>query len=631
MITHLSDQTLSPRPEWISSVKSIPVWPCYLSSADQLIPASNALIASDQKLLTPWIKDCNRFIEPHFARDRENCICLVALGATKVSAEVLLSDYLLPLPAHVGSTYWKYFTPLIAAIATSAIAPAALQEHEIAADGKRDLRKASELYDHDDRIFASAFRLQTESRFVHGSTRQYRTFWLKIGLRHRMDSLIGPVDYLQCLQAIKLRLQAQDRHTDLHLEQDSQEVLSLLTAPSASIQSFGARDWTAIAQECVFRCRKSSTEPEYRQHSMTLVASRKPVLCLSDIISRDYTDVCWSQAAFPAYPPTQEVLSMIPSSGNPPIDMVWRHLGEMKHLVQGLERNQMHDFLTDLSHTYQHLQDHVSEIVVSSGPKQNAVWLNLNTLDHRSVLLSDVKSSWHTTDELVLSSAFDVGRVKAVKPGLMRYAKLLEAVGCSSIIYPTIPRPERQIGVSLSRALHQLRRDKILTDVEFSTEGHSIHAHRAVLAAKTGKYAAQFNGKWIIDEVIQYDKGTEPESFLSYHTLSTIVDYVYEEDIDWSAMKVSEDDDVAVKATKLDLLLDLHKGADNWIMPDLASQIQDRILVAGKSFLNVENVIRIQVRAEEARAKAVEQMCTEFIKQNHSTVQKVHPDATLIW
>lgn len=94
------------------------------------------------------------------------------------------------------------------------------------------------------------------------------------------------------------------------------------------------------------------------------------------------------------------------------------------------------------------------ENVASSDPKQNAVWLNLNTLDSSTELLDDIKSSWHTTDELVLSSVFDARPVKAVKPGLMRYEKLLRAIGCSSVIYPTIVRPEPQIGVSLSKALY---------------------------------------------------------------------------------------------------------------------------------------------------------------------------------
>jgi sacsin len=571
------------------------------------------------------MKNRHRFVEPQFARDRRNRSCLLALGVTKLSAEVLLNDCVLPLPATLSDTYWQHFTPFIAAIADTTISAATLKQRKIAADGSRALRKACELYDHEDRIFVSAFILQRESRFVHDSTKQHRTFWLRMGLRHRADSLINPVDYLQCLQVMKLRLRAENRHMDPHLEQDSREILSPLTAPSSSIQGFGARDWTAIAHESVFLSRTTfNAEPEYRQHTMALAASKQPLLCLSDVISCDHIGICWSQTSFPIHQPTKEVLSKTPSSGQPGIDMVWRHLEQIKDVAQHLKRHQMRDFLADLSLTYQYLQDHLPGNVVSGGPKNSAVWLNLKTLDHNAVLLDDIKSSWHTTEELVLSSAFDAGSMKAVRPGLMRYEKLLRAVGCSSIIYPTIIRPELQLGVSISSALRQLRRDRILTDVQYSTEGKTIHAHRVVLAARSNKCAVQFSGRWNMADMIQYDRSVDPDNFLSYHTLSTIIDYAYEDEINWRAMEVLEDDDAVAKAMKLELLLDLHKGADSWMMPTLASQIEDKILLAGRAFLNVENVIRIRERAGQVRAVA--QMCAEFIERNQRTVQKVHPE-----
>lgn len=577
------------------------------------------------------MKDRHRFIDPQFARDRRNRDCLLALGVTKQSAEVLINDYVLPLPATLSDTYWQHFLPFIAAIADTNIPAAALKQCKIAADGTRALRKACELYDHDDPIFVSAFRLQREAQFVHDSTKKHRNFWLRAGLRHREDGLINPVDYLQCLQAMKLRLRAENRHIDPHLGQDSREVLSPLTAPSSSIQRFGAHDWTAIAHESVFLSTTTfNTEPEYRQHTMATVASKQPLLCLSEIISCDHTGICWSQTPFPIHQPTKEVLSKTPSRGQPEIDMVWRHLEQIKDVARHLKRHQMRDFLADLSLTYQYLQDNLPGHVVSGRPKNSAVWLNLNTLEHNAVLLDDIKSSWHTTEELVLSSALDVGSMKAVRPGLMRYEKLLRAVGCSSIIYPTIIRPELQLGVSISSALRQFRRDRMLTDIEYSTEGKTIHAHRVVLAASSNKCAIQFSGRWNMVDVIHYDKSVDPESFLSYHTLSTIIDYAYEDEINWKAMEVMEDDDAAAKTVKLELLLDLHKGADSWIMPTLASRIEDKILLAGRAFINIGNVIRIRERAVQVRAMAVAQMCAEFIEWNQPTVQKAHSECSKI-
>jgi len=74
------------------------------------------------------------------------------------------------------------------------------------------------------------------------SVKEYRLFWLRVGLRHPVDNFINPGDYIQCLQVMKLRLSAEDRRMDPYLEQDSRTVLSPLTAPNSNIQSFGAYD-----------------------------------------------------------------------------------------------------------------------------------------------------------------------------------------------------------------------------------------------------------------------------------------------------------------------------------------------------------------------------------------------------
>jgi sacsin len=126
-----------------------------------------------------------------------------------------------------------------------------------------------------------------------------------------------------------------------------------------------------------------------------------------------------------------------------------------------------------------------------------------------------------------------------------------------------------------------------------------------------------------VDGLIEYDKTVDPETFLSSHTLSAIINYVYEDDIDWAEMEVSASDDAKTKAEKLDLLLDLHKGADCWQIPALASLVEDKILIAGREFITLANVIKIRERAEEVRAKAVERMCAEFIERNCDTVKKV--------
>jgi sacsin len=280
---------------------------------------------------------------------------------------------------------------------------------------------------------------------------------------------------------MKLRLRALDRHTDPHLVHDSHTVLSPLTAPSSIIRRFDVHDWSAVSQEGVFLSRTAfNADPECRQHIMVLVAAEHPLLCLFQIISSDHVGICWSQTAFPIHQPTREVLGKVPGNGQPKIDMVWRHLGQIKDAAQHLKRHHIRDFLTDLSVTYEYLQDHVLENTGSIDLKNSAVWLNLNESDHNAVLLDDIRSSWHTIDELVLSNSFDAGPIKAVRPGLMRYEKLLRALGCSSIIYLTVTRPELHSDQTVSESLQRLRHGEEMTDIKFSTEGRTIHAHRLI-------------------------------------------------------------------------------------------------------------------------------------------------------
>lgn len=78
-------------------------------------------------------------------------------------------------------------------------------------------------------------------------------------------------------------------------------------------------------------------------------------------------------------------------------------------------------------------------------------------------------------------------------------------------------------------------------------------------------------------------------------------------------MEVSEVDDLNKRATKLELLLGVCKGADMWLMPALKSQVENRILAGGRLFINLQNVLEVRERAGDANAQAVEQMCTLFI------------------
>lgn len=543
-----------------TDLKSIPLWPNFqVPSADKLKAANHVLLAASPRLLVPWMRDRHRFVSPQVSRDLRSQDCLLKLGVKKLSNDVLLRDYVLPLPSTLSSDYWTFFGPLIDAIVgisssdTTRSIDRILKNSNIAADGNRTLKRACDLYDHQDEIFVAAFRGQETTMFLHDSLRANPLFWGRVGLRQRVDDFINFLDYLECLRRLESRLTANDALADSNLEMDTRKVLTPLTSPSYSLQRFAPVDWQVISQKKVFLSKKVfNAGPDYRKNGMAAVATQQHLLRLSDIISYDHVAVCWSQTAFPVLRPTVE--------GRPKADMVWRHLQHLKNSAQHLERYQLHDFLTDLHLTYEYLQDYLQESQTAFNLKSSAIWLNLSSSDHNTLVLDDVKSSWYKIDQLVLSSSCDAGEVKAVRQSLMRFDKLLRGLGCNTITYPTIIRPELHLGRSALNSLRQLRNDGKLVDITYSTEGKIVKAHRVVLAAMSEKCAGQFSGRWMVENIIKYDEKEDPDNFLSYHTLSTMIKYAYEDEIDWKEMEVVPDKDDADKtADKLELLLDLLK------------------------------------------------------------------------
>jgi sacsin len=606
-------------------LKSIPLWPSFcVPSTELLISADRALMATDRRLLVPWMKDRDRFINPQSSSDPSIEKCLSHLGVKRLSVETLIQDYVLPLPTTLNDIEWEYFEPLIEAIRyVSSECCKLLKQSKIAADGERNLRNANELFDHDDQISVAAFRHESKTRFLHASLQKHRTIWRNLGLRQQLNDDIESGSYIECLQTMSQRLSADDSPKDPYLEKDSQTVLSPLTTFNFRVHGFSARDWLAISQEQIFASRRVfNYESEYRKTTMETVAAQRRLLRLSEVIFYDHAAVCWSQTSFVTHEPTKEVMENISGKGQPQIDMVWRHLLHMKEIAQNLKRHQIRDFLADLQTTYRYLQGRQQESKKSFKFKNNAVWLNLNSWDHNTVLLVDVKSSWYGIENLVLSSSCDAGSVKAVRPGLMNFETLLKTLGCKSIIYPTVTRPELHQVSSFSNSVRQLRKEGKLLDITYSTEGRQIQAHKLVLAAVSKKCCAQFSGPWKNEDLIKYDE-EDPDTFLSYQTLSSMIDYAYEDEIDWKEMEVSEKDDDNQTATKLNLLLDLLLGADSWLMPALKSQVEDKILVAGKAFINLTNVKEVQEIAEQAGSKDVKRMCAEFIQQNHDIIEKV--------
>ncbi|TVY68700.1 Sacsin [Lachnellula suecica] len=630
VIHHVPGSLLSTDPgkatSRIASLRSLPLWPSFQWPASgQLVSATDSLLATNNGLLVPWMKDSHRFVD-----NAQNQACLVKLGCTKLSTETLLGSYVLPVPSIIDDDHFRHLNQLMGAIsgivhstAQTSQTTATLMRSTIAVDGNQTLKVPSKLYDDQDMLFTAAFKLQKGDKFLHEKLRGHRSFWLKVGLRQRANSsILLAADYFDCLNAMKLRLNVVDGPSDPDLSVDIREVLLPLTSPTSSTPSFTVPEWSVVAQEKVFRSiTHFISQPEYRAGKMNLVAREKPLMSLTDVIFIEHAAICWSQTPFPLQQPRLEVMTRVSRNGQPTTEMVWRHLLYLKDIAPRLRPNQLSDFLADLCKTYEHLQDRLPSSAGFS-LEDNAVWLNLDSMDPRTIIMQDMQLSWYATDELILATSCDSGSVKAVKPGLMQYDKLLKAMGCSSIIWATVSRPELKVGPSLVSSLRDLWKKDKLVDIQYSSEGRTISAHRNVLAAMSSMCAGQFTSGLLVENVIAFDKIADGDAFLSYHTLSTMIKYAYGDDIDWEKMQVKENDNEADKARKLNLLLDLHKGADYWIVDSLKSLVEDKLLVSGKVFINLENVTQVRKRAGEARALEFENMCATFINQNRASVDK---------
>ena len=611
-------------------LRSLPLWHT-ASSKGELISADNALIVKTPGLLAPWAKDYDLFVDLASANDRLNQPCFQLLGMQVVPTMSVIKNHLLPIPSQMSIANWdSYKTFISGASAFSESSDnlndliSVLSTEPIAFDGNLSLHRADELYDHRDEIFKCAFREQTATRFLNSAVQDFHPFWLKMGLRHTQNGLLNPADYVLSLQSMIERLGGTNVDSNHRLATDIQTVLSPLIDRNSRRQNFTKNVWRTISQKRVFPSRSNfDNDPLYRRAPMGAVAARRRVLTLSEAISYTHAAICWSQTPFARHEPTAEALSFIEGKGKPSIEMVWRHLDHLADMAQHLQEGHVTDFLSDLHCTYSYLQEHAKS-TAHFNLKQKAVWLNINSMEGQRACLTDVKSSWNEIGDLVLSSSYDAGRIKALRPGLLQYERLLRSLGCKSITYPPVSRPIVHHGYSTTASLRALRDRNKMLDITFKTEGRELQAHRLVLAAVSEKCACQWNSKFPVENPITFDKELDGECFLSYHTLSTMIHYAYEDEIDWSQMEVSDDDDDDVRSEKLQLLFDLHRGARFWIIPSLMSQVEDKILVAGKLFINIENVVVIREEAENAGTKAVEQMCAQFIRQNQETVDRVN-------
>lgn len=613
----------------------VPLWKSCNMNFPRLLSASELCIIAEEgtnDLLVPWMRNYDLFVS-----ERTHLPTLTFLGAKRLSWQDVLRLNIFPIPAlSVGDSNWVSYLRLVQHITfvwrQIPMPVSFFQKNLISVDQNLRLVRADCLYDHEDRLFTAAFRHEANTRFLHDDLKSHRNMWLGLGLQQNTNNVLCGATYIKCLQLLDERYKTRQISPDPHLGNDSEELLRPLLTISVRTSYLTGAEWQTIAALPIFQSTVNvNSQPSYRRQAMTTMATGQPFLKLKDIILESYASACWSQTPFALTPPASAVLDRF-TSGKPTVLMVWRHLLHLKDMTHYLRSEHVRDFLQDLTETYTFLQENNCDEISASERLQD-LWLNLPSLEGGLMFLDDVRDQWVSAKNLVLSSSCDAGDKKAVKAGLMRFEPLLRKMGSSSVIYPTIERPTAHEGHSIGQALTALRASGNMFDaVHYHSQNQVVIAHRLVLAAISPTCARQFSDQWS-GNVPKDDNGAfqfyfneldaegQPdESFLSHHTLKTIVDYAYDSRIEWTDMQITTGDDADAKQTKFDKLLDLLHGADYLLIDPLRSEVQGQILDAGKQLITIANIKTTLRKARLYNADKVADYCVEFLDCNKDVI-----------
>jgi sacsin len=597
-------------------LKSLPVWPSVESST--WISSNTAIATENSGLLVPWMSEYQRFID-HGTFSSKSSI-LRALEVYEVPGIELLSTRILPnLPRELlddDVNCYRTFIRAIPQISNWRKSLEKLRKKRLAPNRAKKLRAAHDLFDHEDVIFTSAFRNEQQNVFLLGELEEYKWFWLELGLKHRVNGEFEPDDYILCLRKMRNRLEtSKDQTLDARTVKDVQLVLEPLTTPSTALGRLRNLHWSDVANQATFPARVGfANQSPHRRETMALVAAAMPLLQLSNIIGSQYMSVCWSQTSFPAFEPTVTTLAKIPSKGKPTTLMTWKHLQHLADSMELLAGDAVRAFLSDLYDTYDYLQDNLEDSINSFTEfRGSQVWFNLEVTERGLVRKADLELCRCGIENLILESSCDAKNLKSVRQGLIPYQRLLRALGCKSIVYPSVEQTETRPRQSLSTSLEQLRREEKLLDVTLQAEEGDIRAHKVVLAAASGHFARHFKDYWSNNNTINLKP-------FSHSTLSVVVDFAYTDAFVWKNMQVQENHTEDEIADKLDELLDLLEAANYFDMPDLLAQVENQILIPAKKFIKEPNVLGILKRAADARARRVETYCTRFYAGNKEAV-----------
>jgi sacsin len=587
----------------------LPIWQ-RISSKPGCLTAKEAIMAEDAAFVVPWIKNYHQFAKSCALRPQ-----------LRINGVGMLHQHVLPdLPERIDGENRAPYIGLIKVInqkiSEKKVRGAVSSTSRLAARQDGKLCLASDLFNADDAVFSSAFRLEACGRFLMPEVRTCRALWNELGIRHRESGRLKGPDYLACLRALEGRLTGGE---DSQLAIDTEMVLFPLCRDGGALATLDYSSWSNIAKLAIFPVRPvSAGELEYRRHHMEVLASQKSTLCLEHIVQREFIACCWSQTPFVLHEPLSISFQKCGSRGRPTLAMVWNHLAFLADAAQSIQRAQVPDFITDLEGTYGYLLLHLEESKNHFTVPDAAIWLNAETTNPNEISLDVLRSSWTKLDHLLLDSPCNAPPLMTVQPFLGRYSPLLKALGCESLHFPQIDPAFLGKSETAFNCVRELWKRDFLTDVKFEAEGKSMSAHKVILASRSLYCEAQFNGAWALTSE---NNGVVRLEDMTYATLEILIEFCYHDYHDWAGgMRVTPDDDVRTIADKLDGLLDVLVAADRWLMPGLHADAQNQVIMGIKFFVRPDNVRLVEKVAGEANATKLKDYCKRYGVENASAV-----------
>ncbi|KAI9773021.1 MAG: hypothetical protein M1839_002251 [Geoglossum umbratile] len=602
------------REELGRAIRLLPIWLSVVPGS--YIAAANALATIHTALLVPWLSQRTLFIDPTFLVAYSSR--LTQLGVQMLKPAAMFATHILPsMPSELSPDQINHYQAVLGVVPKDVLLR--YKDSKLAIDGFGLRRRANELYDHEDSVYSAAFGLHNGSRFLHPALRMRRSIWVEMGLLGEGTSNIDASLYLASVKSLEQRILTLQTSEAIQISSKVLQGLSRL-GPTADLGTlYGIRD-----AKVVYPGNPDTGAPAFRQNNMFKFKETKPILKLSEVIHQEHAPYCWTQAHFSRIQLSKSGFRTLGLSGAPPISMVWNHLRALVKVAATLNDSDAEPYLKDLSKTYGYLQDNPSG---DFEPHRSAekIWLNLNEETSEPITASKINDAWIDVTHLLLFCPYDPGNMQAVRPYLTPYQELLKRCGCQPIHTPIWKEVDRPAHNTMPSQVSRLWKDSKLTDVTFKTERGLVSAHKLVLAAASKKYETRFTGGW--GDSLDASNNTPIElRDINHETLLRMLDFAYHDHLDFRELQPRTEDNNDQLRKKLDDLLDLLSGADEWLMEALHAKVESQILSGAVLYIRPDNVDFVLDIAKQANAKEIEKYCVEYTTLNFETVMVARRD-----